>query len=463
MRIAIVGSGYVGLVAAAGFCELGHDVISVDNDATKIEQLAKGIVPIHEEYLPELIARHSGKRLTFSTELVEAVRLSEAIFIAVGTPSSESGEADLYYVEAVAAALAEALSSGYKVIVEKSTVPVLTNTWIRRVLLMNGADPKSFDIVSNPEFLREGCAVLDFLYPDRIVVGSNSARARALVAGIYEPLTSGRYYEQADCLRIAGGKPAPALLIETSAKSAELIKHASNAFLAMKISFINAVANLCEAVGADIGEVARGIGTDSRIGPQFFSAGIGYGGSCFPKDLKGFHAVAEQHGVDFPLLSAAAAVNDGQLERFMGKIRGALWTLKGKRLAVLGLAFKGGTDDIRESPAIGVVKQLLKEGCHVAAYDPAAMVRAKEALAGERAIEFCESEYDAMKGAHAVIIVTDWKSFATLDLAKAKELLKYPIIIDGRNLLDPTETAKHGFRYVSVGRSDVAAEVAAVG
>jgi UDPglucose 6-dehydrogenase len=458
MKIVIVGSGYVGLVAAVGFCELGHDVISVDNDATKIEKLAKGIIPIHEEHLPELIARHCGQRLTFTTDLLGAVRKSEAIFIAVGTPSSENGEADLSYVEAVASVLASALDSGYKVIVEKSTVPVLTNTWIRRVLLLNGASPESFDIVSNPEFLREGNAVIDFLYPDRIVVGSNSVRARSLVSSIYEPLTSGSYYQKTDCIFEPGCKAEPARLIETSAKSAELIKHASNAFLAMKISFINAVANVCETVGADIEEVSRGIGSDSRIGPQFLQAGIGYGGSCFPKDLKGFHAVAEQHGVQFPLLQATTAVNENQRERFMRKIRGALWTLKGKRLAVLGLSFKGGTDDIRESPAISLVRQLVKEGCQIVAFDPAAMDNARQVLGDNAAIEYANSEYEAMNGAYAALILTDWRCFAELDLARTREMLRYPIIIDGRNLLDPAETARQGFRYVSIGRSDSASE-----
>src|SRR5437868_6066987 len=380
-NIAVVGSGYVGLVAAACFAELGHDVVCVDSDQAKIAALQRGEVPIHEKFLPELIGRHRGSRLSFSSSLTDPVRVSDAIFIAVGTPPTEQGHADLSYVEAVSREIAAAIGGRrktYKLIIEKSTVPVFTNDWICRVMQLNGAAQDSFDVASNPEFLREGSAVTDFLYPDRIVVGCGTARGTELLREIYAPLTSGSYYRQKQAVPQPDGARTPPLLIATSAKSAELIKHASNAFLAMKISFINAVANLCESVGADVQQVCEGIGSDSRIGRRFLAPGIGYGGSCFPKDILAFRAVAAEAGYDFRLLDEIMQINEEQRNRFVRKVRSALWTLKGKRLAVLGLAFKGGTDDVRESQAIAIVQALLKEGCEIVAYDPAAMSRAKE-------------------------------------------------------------------------------------
>lgn len=457
LRIAVVGSGYVGLVAAACFAELGHEVISVDNDAEKIAMLQRGEVPIHEEFLPELLARHRGQKLTFSSDLPEAVRQSQGIFIAVGTPSTEMGEADLSYVEQVSREVARAMN-GFKVIVEKSTVPVTTSHWIRRVMLLDGADPDEFDVASNPEFLREGTAVEDFLYPDRIVVGADSERCATLLRRIYEPLTSGEYYTRKDIIPNVSNAKVPPSIIVTSAKSAELIKHASNAFLATKISFINAVANICEAVGADIKEVCEGIGTDARIGRRFLNPGIGYGGSCFPKDLKAFSSVARETGYEFRLLQEVMAINAEQRSRFLRKVRSALWTLKGKKLAVLGLAFKGGTDDIRESPAIEIVKALRKEGCEVRAFDPAAMERAAEVL-GDKHITYFRSPYDAADGADALLILTDWPEFARLDLPRLKSVLTYPIVIDGRNLYDPATMAAAGFIYSSVGRPDVQASI----
>src|SRR5437764_11666672 len=337
MKIAIVGSGYVGLVASACFAELGHDVICVDNDPEKLAALVRGETPIHEQYLPELLGRHRGQRLKFSASLPDAVRASSVVFVAVGTPPRETGDADLSYVEAVAREIAQSLN-GYKVIVEKSTVPVYTSEWIRRVMQLTGAKPADFDVVSNPEFLREGTAVSDFLYPDRIVIGADNARARELLTETYAPLTDGTYYLNPDRIPEPSGSSVPAKLILTSAKSAELIKHASNAFLAMKISFINAVSNICEAVGADIEEVRSGIGDDSRIGHTFLQAGIGYGGSCFPKDVAAFRSVAQQSGCSFPLLDDVIEINAEQRMLFIRKIRSALWMLKGKRPAVLGLA-----------------------------------------------------------------------------------------------------------------------------
>ena len=454
MRIAIVGSGYVGLVAAACLAELGHEVTCVDNDVAKIDLLNQGVVPIHEECLPELLAKHRNNRLRFTCELRGALAKAAAVFIAVGTPSTEQGEADMSYVEAVSREVARTLD-GYKVVVEKSTVPVLTHDWVRRVMLLNGAPPESFDVASNPEFLREGTAVRDFLYPDRIVLGVDNQRSAAVLHEIYEPLTSGRYYQRED--RVPGAIDQLPAVIVTSAKSAELIKHASNAFLATKVSFINAVANVCEAVGADIEQVCQGIGADSRIGRKFLYPGIGYGGSCFPKDLKAFQAVARECGYDFRLLEEVSRVNHEQLRNFVRKVKGALWTLRGKKLGVLGLAFKGGTDDVRESPALGVVEMLLREGCEIRAYDPAATERARAVLP-QNGISYASSPYDAAQDADALLILTDWKEFATLDLERLRKALAYPIVVDGRNLYDPATMSGAGFIYCSIGRADALAE-----
>src|SRR5437773_2591355 len=449
MHIAVVGSGYVGLVAGACFADLGHEVILVDNDEQKLAALKAGQVPIHENFLPELLGRHRGSSLEFSGDLQKAVRASEAIFIAVGTPPTEQGEADLSYVESVARSISGAIN-GYKVVIEKSTVPVYTSDWIRKIILRNAAPPDSFDVASNPEFLREGSAVTDFLYPDRIVVGADSERCASLLREIYAPLSDGSYYQRPDAIPQPDRARIPPPLIVTSAKSAELIKHASNAFLAMKISFINAVASICESVGANVRQVCQGIGTDSRIGQRFLNPGIGYGGSCFPKDLMAFRAVARECGYDFRLLDEVMRINEKQRQRFIRKVRSALWTLRGKKLGVLGLAFKGGTDDVRESPAILLIQSLLQEGCQICAYDPAAHDRAREAL--NSSITFAESPYDAAHHADAVLILTEWEEFAVLDLKRLREELKYPIIIDGRNLYDPDVMAAHGFTYYSVGR-----------
>ncbi|HEX3353659.1 MAG TPA: UDP-glucose/GDP-mannose dehydrogenase family protein [Terriglobales bacterium] len=449
MRIAVVGSGYVGLVAGACFADLGHKVILVDNDQAKVNALKAGEVPIHEKFLPELLKRHRDHNLTFSDDLQQAVKASQAIFVAVGTPPTEQGEADLSYVESVARSISGAIN-GYKVIVEKSTVPVYTSDWVRKIILRNAAAPDSFDVASNPEFLREGTAVTDFLYPDRIVIGADSERCAAVLREIYLPLTDGSYYQRKDAIPAPDQARIPPPLIVTSAKSAELIKHASNAFLAMKISFINAVASICESVGANVHQVCQGIGTDTRIGPRFLNPGIGYGGSCFPKDLMAFRAVGRECGYEFRLLDEVMRINEEQRHRFLRKVRTALWTLRGKRLAVLGLAFKGGTDDIRESPAILLVQSLLQEGCQIAAYDPAAVERAREVL--NSGAEFVNSPYDAAVGADALLILTEWEEFASLDLDRLHRQLKYPIVIDGRNLYDPDAMAARGFTYYSVGR-----------
>jgi len=450
MRITVVGSGYVGLVAGACFADLGHEVVVVDNDHRKLIALRNGEVPIHEKFLPDLLSRYCGHRLTFAEDLKEAVRQSAAIFVAVGTPPTESGEADLSYVESVAREISGGIDS-YKVIVEKSTVPVYTSDWIRKIILRNGTDPALVDVASNPEFLREGTAVTDFLFPDRIVIGCDGERPAAVLREIYAPMTGGSYYQRADSIPCPDRCKIPPPIIVTSTKSAELIKHASNAFLAMKISFINAVASVCESVGASVNQVVHGIGTDARIGPRFLNPGIGYGGSCFPKDIMAFRAVARECGYDFRLLDEVMRINEDQRQRFLRKVRSALWTVRGKRLGVLGLAFKGGTDDIRESPALFLVQALLQEGAKIVAYDPAAMDRAREVLGSN--VTFVDSAYDAAHAADALLILTEWEEFANLDLNRLRSELKYPIVIDGRNLYDPEVMAAQGFTYFSVGRA----------
>ncbi len=451
VSICVIGSGYVGLVAAVCFAEMGHRVLCVDNDEERVKTLRGGGVPIFEEHLPELLAKHRGSAVEFTTDLGDAVERSEAIFIAVGTPQGDSGAADLSYVEAVVSEIARHINN-YKVIVEKSTVPVYTNEWIRRVLHRHGVAPQNFDVVSNPEFLREGTAIIDFLHPDRIVVGAGTERSASLVRRIYEPLAGGSYYSQPGALPGALSAAHPAKLLITSAQSSEIIKHASNAFLALKISFINAVANLAEAVDADIEDIAAGMGLDRRIGPGFLRAGLGYGGSCFPKDVAAFHWVAQQRGVNFELLQEVRKINETQRDIFFNKILSALWTLPGKRLAALGLAFKGDTDDIRESPAIDIVNRLLEAGATVSAYDPAAVERAKEVLPPSAKLHYAASLYDAAKDADAVLILTDWKEFAEIDLVRLNDAARFPIVIDGRNLYKPQEMLDHGFTYVSIGR-----------
>jgi len=451
LSIAVVGSGYVGLVASACFAEIGHRVICVDNDEAKVRTLQAGGIPIHEEYLPELLSRHRGTLLEFTTDLRAATQAAQLIFIAVGTPQSSTGSADLSYVDAVASEIARSIDS-YKIIVEKSTVPVYTNEWIRRVIERNGVSKDLFDVTSNPEFLREGTAVVDFLHADRIVVGAATERAADLLKQLYEPLTSGKYYQSEQAVPGPRGESDPPPILLTSTKAAEIIKHASNAFLATKISFINVVANICEAAGADVEEVARGMGLDTRIGPKFLRAGIGYGGSCFPKDVAAFRHVAELVGVDFELLHDVEKINEEQKSRFFQKIRSALWTFRGKKIGVLGLAFKGGTDDIRESPALDIVTKLLAEGCILTVYDPAAGQRAQEVIPPGPTMRYVNDPYAAAQDADALLILNDWQEFAELDLERLHYTLRYPIIIDGRNLYNPTEMTAKGFTYLSVGR-----------
>ena len=433
MKICIIGSGYVGLVSGACFAEVGHHVTCVDNDQRKIDALLAGKVPIYEPGLEELIHQNvSAKRLQFTTSTGEGVDNSEVIFIAVPTPPQADGSVDLSYIEKVAREIAAVLKPGqYRVVVDKSTVPVKTGEKVADTIRRYNKTGAEFDVVSNPEFLREGCAVPDLMKPDRIVIGGNSERAIALMQKIYEPFM------------------APVLV--TDINSAELIKHAANSFLALKISYINAVAQICEASGANVEKVADGIGMDRRIGRNFLNAGIGYGGSCFPKDIAAFIAISENLGVPFTLLKEVQRINRTQRDRFIAKIREALWVLKDKKIAVWGLTFKPDTDDVRSSVAIEVVSDLLGEGAEVSVYDPKGMEKAKEFKLVEGA-KTASSPLEAAEGAEALIIATEWKAFAAVDLRKLKKAMHTPLIFDGRNLLDPQTVRDFGFTYTSIGR-----------
>jgi UDPglucose 6-dehydrogenase len=457
LKICVVGSGYVGLVAAACLAEIGHKVVCVDIDRNRVAQLVGGVVPIHEERLPELLGKFRNGAVQFTCDLASAVDQSEVTFIAVGTPQESSGAADLSYVESAVVEIAQCIR-GYKVVVEKSTVPVYTSEWISRLIRRSGIAADQFDVVSNPEFLREGTAVVDFLHPDRIVVGTTSPCAEQMMRRIYMPLTTGSYYARPGSVPGPLTASSPAKLIVTSPQSAELIKHASNAFLAMKISFINAVANVAEAVNGDIEEIAAGIGLDGRIGPRFLRAGIGYGGSCFPKDVAAFIHVARQKGVELRLLEEVSRINQFQQDLFFDKIRKALWTLRGKKVAALGLSFKGGTDDVRESPAIGVIRRLVEAGCRVSAFDPVATDKARQLLPSSGGLEFEANAYAAAKDADALVILTDWLEFTSLDFHRIRETMRFPLIVDGRNMFRPDNMTALGFNYISIGR--VAAECA---
>ena len=458
MHITVIGTGYVGLVSAACLAEIGHQVIAVDSDEQKVAALNRGEVPIYESQVPELLQRHSGKRLRFSVHARAAVTASDVVFLAVGTPQSENGEADLSQIEAVAREIAPVIHRS-TLIVEKSTVPVCTCDALRELLLGCGARRGWFSVASNPEFLREGSAVTDFLYPDRIVVGADDDFGRCLLREVYMPLASGAYYGREDAVPCSTQKPTRARLLLTSAKSAELIKHASNGLLAAKISYINNVAQVAEAVGADIEEIAAGMGADPRIGSGFLHAGVGYGGSCFPKDVAAFEAVARRCGVDFPILRDVARVNDQLRSRFVDRVHGSLGTLAGKRIGVLGLSFKEDTDDVRESPAIAIVRELVRQGAMVCAHDPAAMTKAREVLPSGQ-ITYAHDEYDAACGCDALLILTPWRQFVRLDLQKLHTVMKAPVVFDGRNLYAPEEMAAAGFAYHSVGRRSSAVKPA---
>ena len=433
MKITIIGSGYVGLTTGACFAEVGHEVLCVDNDEKKINCLLQGNIPIYEPGLEEIVLKNvASGNLRFTTSTEEGVKSGEVIFIAVPTPPNDDGSVDLRFIEKVAREISPAIEE-YKVVVDKSTVPVRTGEKVAETIKRYAPDA-DFDVVSNPEFLREGCAVSDLMNPDRIVIGTNSDRALALMKKVYEPFV------------------APVLV--TDINSAELIKHAANSFLALKISYINAVSAICEAAGADVEKVAEGIGTDKRIGRAFLNAGLGYGGSCFPKDIAAFIAISDQLGTPFDLLKEVERINTNQLERFIERIRKKLWVLQEKKIAVWGLAFKPDTDDVRCSVAIELVEKLVEEGAEITAYDPQAAGKAKELpIAGK--IKIVDSAAEAAKDAEALIIATEWPEFASMDFASIRENMHSPLVFDGRNLLDPQKMAQLGFEYHGIGRGSV--------
>jgi UDPglucose 6-dehydrogenase len=429
MNLTIVGTGYVGLVTGTCFAEKGHRVICVDNDATKVKTLQAGGIPIYEPDLEEMVKTNvAAGRLSFTTSIAEGVEKSEVIFIAVPTPPQADGSVDLSFIEKVAREIAGAMT-GYKIVVDKSTVPVKTGDKVAETIKRYCKARVDFDVVSNPEFLREGFAVADLMKPDRIVIGVRSPRPVAALREIYTPFN------------------AP--IIVTDINSAELIKHASNSFLALKISYINAVATICEAAGANVQEVAAGMGMDERIGRRFLNAGIGFGGSCFPKDLSAFIKIAEQVGCDFGLLKEVQKVNAEQMNRFMKKILETLWVLKDKKIGVLGLAFKQNTDDVRTSPAIELCQRLQKEGATLRVHDPKAMEKAGAIL---KDVEYVEDMNEVAVGCDALVVATEWDEFKKLDLERARKELTHPIMFDGRNLFDPAEMERLGFIYKSVGR-----------
>ncbi|TBR18731.1 UDP-glucose/GDP-mannose dehydrogenase family protein [bacterium] len=429
-RIAVIGSGYVGLVTAACLAELGNQIICVDNDKKKVESLKKGIIPIYEPGLEELIIKNrKAKRLVFVSSIKEAAQKSQIIFICVGTPSRTDGSADLSAVEKVAYSIARSMKE-YKIIVEKSTVPAETGEKIKKTIKMSNPHKVSFDVVSNPEFLREGQAINDAMHPDRIVLGLESKTAEETMRKLYAPLK------------------AP--MIVCNIETAEIIKHASNSFLATKISFVNAVATICERVGADIEKVAEAMGLDKRIGRAFLNAGVGYGGSCFPKDVDAFIHLSHVKGYDFELLKAVRKINDDQKKLLFKKIEEALWIIKDKTIGVLGLSFKPDTDDIRNSVAIDMVKILQHAGAKIRVYDPKAMPKAKEELIG---VKFCKDAYETARNSNCLLIMTEWDEFKKIDPVKIKRLLSQPIIIDGRNIFDSAKMSGLGFIYKSIGRS----------
>ncbi len=438
MNICVIGTGYVGLITGVVFSDLGNEVVCVDKNEEKIACLRAGIMPIYEPGLEEMVGRNQDEgRLTFTTDLAQAVKKSDVVFIAVGTPPKDNGETDLSQVEAAARGIAGAMDR-YKVIVNKSTVPVGTGDFVREIIETNRRRNVEFDVVSNPEFLREGSAIQDTLVPDRIVIGAPNQVVAMRILELYAPLE----------------RP----MIITDVASAEMIKYASNAFLATKISFANAIANICESAGADVVQVVKGMGMDTRIGQAFLQAGIGYGGSCFPKDTRSLLHTAQKLGYPFPLLDAAIATNDEQPKRFIAKMEDALGGFEGKQVAVLGLAFKANTDDIRDAKSLDVIAALLAGGASVVAYDPIAVENTKKVFPQ---IAYAKNAFDAAHDADAVVVVTEWNEFKQINLDRLKETMKGDLIFDGRNLYDPVKMKRCGFRYVCVGRGNAANGVAA--
>jgi UDPglucose 6-dehydrogenase len=438
-KVGIIGLGHIGLPTALGFAELGFQVVGADDDAAKARQIAQGRMPFFEPGLDALLRRYlAERRFTVADTVQDAMRSAEVLFVCVGTPQRDDGSADMSQIEAVARAIARSLN-GYKLVVEKSTSPVRTAEQIKRTIrrYANGGD-HPFDVAVNPEFLREGSAWTDLLHPDRIVLGVESERARALLLELYRPLIE----------RL----PADRVIV-TDLNTAELIKHASNAFLATKISFINLMAEFCEASGADVALVARGMGLDPRIGPAFLRAGAGFGGYCLPKDLRALIRMGEERAIDVALLRAVEEINRRRVDRIVAKVEQALWVLRGKTVGILGVAFKPGTDDVREAPALRVMQRLLGEGVRLRVHDPQATDGARQALPedGERVI-YAASPYDAARGAHALVVLTEWPEYGDLDLTRLAALMETAVMVDARNLYDPAAARAAGFDYTSVGR-----------
>jgi UDPglucose 6-dehydrogenase len=445
MKISVIGAGYVGLTTAACLAQVGHDVFCSESDSEKLSKLQNGVMPLFEPHLEDVIkaGREAGRLHFGSTE--DAINWGSAIFICVGTPPLANGDADLSAIEGVARVIARH-ASGYRLVIEKSTVPVQTGVQLQKHLSVHSRNGLSYDVVSNPEFLREGSSVEDFLHPERIVVGVDSPRAESLLRQIYEPIIRQSFTcpVHLDC----PNRREP-IFLATDTNSAELIKHASNSFLAMKISFINMVANLCEVVGADVSKVAQGMGLDPRIGPAFLNPGIGFGGFCFPKDVQAFIRIAEKSGCDFSLLKEVEKINQHRIEHFVEKVRKELWVVRGKKIAVWGLSFKPNTDDVRFSPSIALVKTLLEEGADVRAYDPEAMEKAKSVLPN---ITYCSNPYQAAEGSDAIVIVTEWDEFREVDWDRLRSIVERPLVVDGRNMFNATDVTRRGFHYISVGR-----------
>ena len=437
--LSVLGLGHVGLPTALSLVELGWHVVGADDDLKKAQQIARGETPFYEPDLEELLQKslNSGQ-FRIVDDVLEAVKQSQVVFSCVGTPINPDGKVDLSQVESVAKTIAKGMN-GYKLIVEKSTTPVYTASHVHRTIQQSVDVGCEFDVAVNPEFLREGTAIQDALNPDRIVLGVESQKAREILVDIYQPLID----------RIGG----ICKLVVTDRNTAELIKHGNNLFLAMKVSFINMMADLCEETAADVTEVAKGLGLDHRIGPQFMRAGIGYGGGCLPKDIKAFIQMGEEHGVSMALPKAVEEINESRVDHLIRNLRNVLWVLRGKTVAVLGLAFKPGTDDIREAPSLKVIARLLDEGAKLQLHDPQAIESMKQIIPEESGrIQYCESAYAAATGAHALLVVTEWEEYRTLDLSRVKAVMQGSIIMDGRNIFDPNEVRQLGFEYYGIGR-----------
>ncbi len=435
MKVSVIGVGYVGIITAVSLAELGHDVMGMDDNREKIEYYKRGKSPIYEEGLEEALRKNiDNKRLSFTSNIEEAIDHGDVIFICVGTPSKPDGRADLSYVERVAREIAKN-AKGYKLIVEKSTVPVKTSQQIKKTINLYNKHGVELEVASNPEFLREGTALYDFFHADRIVIGVNSKKAENILRELYKGIDSP--------------------FVVTDPNTAEIIKHASNSFLAMKISYINMVADLCEETGADIEKVAEGMGLDKRIGKDFLKAGIGYGGSCFPKDVRAFSQIGKENGLDFSLLENVDKINRARIDRFISKLRKAHWVFKDKVFTLWGLAFKPGTDDIREAPALKVMEILLNEGAKLRVYDPKAMDNVKRKFPENNNIYYAEDPYDAAKGAEAILLITEWQEFKDIDFERVKELVLTNVLIDGRNLYKPELLKEKGFIYYPVGKPEI--------